>query len=113
MSESEPVNIMDLPDKPAPKQAPMTRQQRRFIERVEKEAHQTFNNIASKFLEFFTDADDPEGQEVVDKMNQLSAQWKVYCHQKRLNKEVYSHIENYCKGVCETYLKAKEPQPQE
>jgi hypothetical protein len=94
---------------PAPKQKQMTRQQRRFIQRIEQEAHQTLNNLAGKFLEFFTDSDDPEGQEVVDKMNQLSAQWKVYCHSKQLNKEALPMVENYCKAVCEEYIKAKEP----
>lgn len=91
----------------------VSRQQRRFMQRIEQEAHQTFNNLASKFLEFFTDSDDPEGQEVVDKMNQLSAQWKVYCHRKALNPTAQTMIESYCKGVCEQYLTEKQPQPQE
>lgn len=91
---------------------PMTRQERRAMARAEAEARQTLDILTGKFLEFFTDADDPEGQEVVDKMNQLSAQWKVYCHRRNLKKEAHPLVENYCKGVCEQYLKAKQPQPE-
>lgn len=77
--------------------------------RAEFEARQTLDNVTSRFLDFFTEADEPEGQEVADKMTQLSAQWKTYCHKRGLKKEAHGLVENYCKGVLDQYLKAKQP----
>lgn len=36
-------------------------------------------------------------------MDELDRKWKVYCHQKNLNKDVYPIVNNYMTGVIKQY----------
>jgi hypothetical protein len=90
----------DFQDKKEPEKK-LTREQRRFLERIEKGAKQTYVNLSQRFF-------DPEGEEVVQKMNQVCAQWRTFCARKQLNKEVYGHMERGCQALVNEYLANKE-----
>jgi hypothetical protein len=91
----------------------MPRNQRRFIERVEKEARETHQRLSDKFLAIVVNSDNPESEEILEKAKQLNAQWRLFCHGKQLNKEANDLIKNFCEKVIETYKKLKEQKPEE
>ncbi len=91
------------------KEKPITREQRRYIERRETEAKALHERLCQSFLTFFTESEDPEGPEVVEKWNSISARWKVYCAHKQLAPSAFPLLDTFCKSIVDTYLKAKEP----
>lgn len=105
-SNSSQIVTKDFEDKKEPEKK-LTREQRRFMERLEKEARQTHANLSEKFFNFIVDSDDPEGQEVVDKMNQICALWKLYCSRKQLNKSAYNLLDQECQILIKLYLEKK------
>ncbi len=96
-------------DEPKPKEKPLTREQRRFIERREQEAKALHERLCQQFLTFFTECDNPEGLEVKEKQASISARWKVYCAHKRLSHEAYALLDTFCDGIIKAYNEAKEP----
>jgi len=90
----------------------LSRSQRRQIERIESEARIIFEGIASKFLTFFLDSENPSGQNIVDRVQQDSAKWKVYCRQRNLSKEALNVMDNYCYGVIKQYQKEAQNTPE-
>jgi chemotaxis regulatin CheY-phosphate phosphatase CheZ len=92
----------------AEKAKPLSRQQRRFIERIQEEARILHNQLCEKFIDFLVSSDNPEGEEVKEKAKQLSAQWKVFCHRKGMKEEAFGLIEKHCQHVIQEYLAAKE-----
>lgn len=62
---------------------PLTRQQRRFQERINKEVSDTLQKLTIKFYDFFMD-NDPESDAVIKKQKELSAKWKMYCKRASL-----------------------------
>lgn len=89
---------------PAPQ---LSRQQRRYKERIESEANQTYASITKKFFNYLVTHDNPTGQEVADRIEQISAQWKMYCRKMNLVKDVYDMFDKYANGLLEEYLKTK------
>lgn len=73
-----------------------TRQQERAIERLRKEADQLHQQLAHKFISFFLNADEPEGDWVQDKIKELSAKWKQYCHRNKIKPEFHNSIKDFC-----------------
>lgn len=71
---------------------PLNRNQRRIKERIENEAHLT---------------ESPEGDEVKEKIKQMSAQWKNYCHNRNLLPNSYDALKKYMEGVLNQYQKQK------
>jgi hypothetical protein len=65
----------------------LNRIQKRFLDRLQKEAQQTFQNLFSRYFSAFIDSDDPEGKEVAEVFDDLDAKWKVYCYRKKLTSE--------------------------
>lgn len=88
---------------PSPKASkPLTRQQRRYKERVEQEAMIQLNSFVSKFYEFFME-NDPESPEVEAKKKELSAKWKMYCHHKGLSQKALGLCDESCQTVINKY----------
>ena len=81
----------------------LTRKQKRFQERVSAEAKEVYTKLTAKFLEYFIYADSPTEESIVAKMDEFDRKWKVYCHQKNLNKEVYPIVNDYMVGVVKQY----------
>lgn len=87
----------------------LTRAQRRMQERYETEAKQTYESLAEKFLNYFTQCDNPEAPEVEEKRKQINAQWIVYCRKMKLVDAARMMFDNYSKGVVKDYYEQKEP----
>lgn len=91
---------------------PLTREQRRRVERIEKEAKQTLAQLQEKFLKCVIESDDPEGEDVIKKVDQISAQWKLYCDRKGLLPVARNLILDYCLDVLKEYQNNKKSDPQ-
>lgn len=95
------------PQKAAPKEKVMTRQQRRFQERISEEAKAMHEKLAENFLLFFSQHEDPEGQAVQDKIKQISAQWRLYCSRRQLNAKAFLAMDEFMNGILQQYQYAK------
>lgn len=80
----------------------LTREQRRYKERIEKEAMLQLNTFVSKFYEFFMD-NEPESPLIAEKRKELSAKWKMYCHNKGLSQAAFSLCDNNCQKIVDQY----------
>lgn len=88
---------------PAPKESkPLTRLQRRYKERVEKEAMAQLNSLVSKFYEFFME-NDPESQLIQDKKKELSAKWRMYVSHKGLSLKALGLCDSNCQSIIDKY----------
>jgi hypothetical protein len=87
----------------------LTREQQRFIDKLNKEAATNHANLTEKFFNFFMDSDNPEGPEIEEKILQLSAQWKTYCQKRRLNKGVIDSVELDCRNLVKQFQDNKKP----
>lgn len=85
-----------------PKSKPLTWEQRRFKERIEKEAMFQLNSFVSKFYEFFMEHE-PESEEVKTKQKELSAKWKMYCHNKKLSQKALGLVDDNCQRIISEY----------
>jgi hypothetical protein len=92
-----------------PKEKPLTREQRRKKEEIEREAEETFNRLSNRFLDFFIDAEDPEGNEVAEKLSTISAQWKSYCNKRQLVPQAKGMMDAYAASVLKDYQENKHP----
>lgn len=81
----------------------ITRNQKRHNERVSEEAKHVYTNLTAKFLEFFIYSDSPDEQKIVDKMDELSKKWRLYCKQKNLLPTIYPIVDQYMEGVIKQY----------
>jgi hypothetical protein len=81
----------------------LTREQKRFLQRINQEASKLHTHLVDKFTEFIVTCEDPEGGEVYEKMKSLSAQWKLFCKRKNLRPEAFNVIEDYCKSTIKEY----------
>lgn len=85
----------------------LTRDQKRFLERIESEAKQTFQQLADKFLNLFMASDDPEGEDITERGKQISAQWRTYVKKSKLDDKALPAIEQYISDVKAQYLQSK------
>lgn len=97
---------------------PLTRDQKRRNERVTEEARKTYEAICERFLDFFTNVDDPTGPEVGEKAAGVSKQWRIYCQRKGLLAQAYPIVDEFIKGLITQYNSAaiivppaEEPEP--
>lgn len=81
----------------------LTRKQKRHNERVSADAKQVYTTLTAKFLEFFIYSDGPDEQKIVDKMDELSKKWRLYCKQKNLLPNIYPIVDQYMEGVIKQY----------
>jgi hypothetical protein len=88
---------------------PLSREQRRIKERIEIEAKNTFDLLSDRFLNFFINHDDPEGNEVTQKLAQISSQWKTYCTKRQLIPQAKVMIDDFAASVLSDYRDNKYP----
>ncbi len=99
----------ELEEEAAPKKnTPLTRAQKRANERLQEEEQATYNALTERFLEYFTQSEDPEGEAVQDKIKQISTQWRLYCQRKGLIPALFPMLDNYMDGLLRDYLRSKE-----
>ena len=83
-----------LPEKEEPK---MSRQQRRIIDRVEKEATDTCGKLVSRFNQFLLESGTISQELVDEKIALLDKQWRFYCKINRLSYKALGIVEGYCR----------------
>lgn len=91
---------------------PLSREQRRIIDRVNREAHERLGSLVEHFFEFFMEHD-PQSVEVEDKKKEVSAKWKMYVHNRRLSKEALNLCEEKCDELIAQYLQFKQEKKEE
>lgn len=89
------------------KEIPLTREQRRVRERLNKEVSELIAKLVNQWYEFFLD-NDPDSQVVKDKQKEVSAKWRMYCHRRHLKSEVFPLIDKSITQLMDEYKKAKE-----
>lgn len=102
-------NETDQVQEEQPKEKPLSREQQRKKDRIEKGAEETFELLSNRFLDYFVNHDDPEGNEVAQKLSQVSAQWKAYCAKRQLVDQAKSMIDVYGASVLKDYNESKYP----
>lgn len=102
---------MNIPTKQPPKQEserPLTRQEKRRRDHVNQEANRTIQQLSDQFMNFFLEAEDPEGEAVVNKMKEISAKWRMYCQRKGLIPAAYPVLDQYMDQCLVDFYKNKE-----
>jgi hypothetical protein len=100
---------MDTAEAPkAKKKEVLTRAQQRRIKRVNEEVYQTINQLSDQFMDFFMAAEDPQSKEVVNKMTEISAKWRIYCKRKNLIAGAYPVMDKQMNDIVSDYLKKVE-----
>jgi hypothetical protein len=89
-------------------QKPLDRDEIRRREAVNKEVQATLAQSSQKFLTFFLNSEDPEGKEVVERMETLDAQWRTFCKRKHLIPAAYPLLKQEMNGIIQDYIKEKE-----
>ncbi len=85
------------------------REQKRFNEQIKKEVLGVHDKLVAQFFEFFITHKEPEGEEVAAKLDQLNAQWKTFCHVKRLKEFALDLFIDSCNEILKTYNKNRPP----
>ncbi len=89
---------MEIPKK----EIPLTRQQRRYKERIEKEASDTLRKLVNKFYETFMECD-PDDPQIEHKRKELSAKWKMHCKKDGLVPSALVLFDDAAKAIIEKY----------
>lgn len=86
---------------------PTSRSEKRLREKVNAEAIEILKTMEDRFLSFFATVENPEGEEVPEKVKQISAQWRTYCKRRNLKPEAYTVLDDYMNSTIKEYHKAK------
>lgn len=88
------------------KEIPLTREQRRALERLNKEAGDMIARLVNQWYEFFLDHD-PDGPEVKLKKQEVSAKWRMYCKRRRLVAKAFPAVDEAINQLIEEYKTQK------
>ena len=89
-------------DPPKEKPVILTRTQKRWKEKIEREAETMHMNLVLKFHDFIVTCDSES--EINDKKRQLIAQWVLYCKSKSLLPIAHSVLEQSLNKVIQKYI---------
>ncbi len=103
-------NVPELKEKPQDPVKKLTREQIRYKERIEADARMQLSTFVSRFYEFFMD-NDPAGGEIILKRKELSAKWKMYCHQKNLSKSALVLFDDNAQRILDEYKENLKDEP--
>lgn len=87
----------------------LSREQKRFLEKIENEAKGIFQSLADKFLIEFVECDDPGGEQIKETANRLDAQWKVYVKRRKLDPKALTALKMYIDDTFKEYEGSKNP----
>lgn len=85
----------------------LSREQKRFLEKIENEAKGIFQSLADKFLIEFVECDDPGGEQIKETANRLDAQWKVYVKRRKLDPKALTALKAYIDDTFKEYEGSK------
>lgn len=86
----------------------LTREQRRYQERVTQEAQQTLSILSKKLIDALMLDDDPNSDSFKELIKVTSSKWKVYASRTKLNVESYSAIDKFGNSLISQYNEIKE-----
>jgi hypothetical protein len=89
-------------------QPKLTREQRRYRERLEHDARSMHHTLTDKFTDYIVLCDEPESEETRQYINQLNAQWRLFCRRKNLSPQVHNVIVDHCNNTIAEYKALKE-----
>jgi hypothetical protein len=90
-----------------------TREQRHERDRINTEAAGVIKSLQDQFMNFFMEAEDPEGNEVVEKMKVIDAKWRVYCKRRNLIGKAYPVMNEFMEAALQEYLAEKQGKNEE
>jgi uncharacterized HAD superfamily protein len=82
---------------------PLTREEKRRVDRVTELAMERFNKFAESFSNWLYDTDGLTDEMVKQRVDELNAKWKVYCKEMRLTQESIGAIKEYCEKLYALY----------
>lgn len=85
----------------------LSRREQRYRERVNQEVQSVISQLSDQFLNFLLSSENPEGNEVVEKMKDINAKWRVYCKRKNLIAKAYPVMELQMAQMAKEYLEEK------
>jgi hypothetical protein len=91
-----------------PQEKPLTREQKRALDRANQEVMDTFDSFAKRFFDYFINHEDPTCFWVTDKLKTMDAQWRLYCKKRNLKVHAYPMFKEYCDGLIKEYKEYKE-----
>lgn len=89
------------------KETNQTRLQRRYLDRINKEANEKIKSITDRLLSAFTESEDPEGEAMTETFKKINAQWLVYCRHRQLNETAKKVVLNYMDQLVNEYRESK------
>jgi len=113
MEENQEVKEPETVNPESVKQEPkLTREQRRAIDRINKEANEQHKRLVNQFYEFFMDADvASDAYDIQEKKREVSAKWKMYCKNRSLSAEVLPMVEKTCDEILKQFDEIKNERP--
>jgi hypothetical protein len=84
----------------------LSREQRRYQDRVNEDAGRVYEILARKFFQFFIE-NDPESDAVAQKAKEVVAKWRMYCGKNRLTEKAFTLMQAHCDLVIQQYKEAK------
>ena len=82
----------------------LSRQQKRIMDRINKEASIIFNVLADQFVDLFMESD-VDSEEVTKKQKEISSKWKIYCSKKGLTADSFKLVDDFCNEFRDDYKK--------
>lgn len=86
----------------------LSREQKRFLEKIENEAKGIFQSLADKFLIEFVESDDPGGEGIKERANELNAQWCTYVKRRKLDPKALTALRAYMDDTFKEYEDSKD-----
>lgn len=96
--------IPETPQEQKPQQ--LTRDQRRMMDRLNKEVNETLAQLVNLWYQFFLQ-NDPEGNEVKNKKKEVSAKWRVFCERRHLKSELKGLADKAIDQLMDEYRKQR------
>ncbi len=84
----------------------LTREQRRAIDRINKEAEATYKRLCEQYYTIFMD-NDPDGTVVLAKEIEVLTKWKMYAVSRQFSDDAKGILKQYIDQVRKQYNDAK------
>lgn len=94
-----------------PKDQAKTRLERRFQERAKEDLFRVHDKLLLHFFNFFITHEEPEGEEVAEKLDQLNAQWITFCKARKFKPFTYDMLTGAADEIVKKYKAEKKLQP--
>lgn len=86
----------------------LSRHQEREYARLKEDADKLHGALCTRFLNFFLN-NDPESIEVQDKIKEVSAKWKQYCHHNHIIPKLHDSVQRFCDDYIKEYREKRGP----